>query len=335
MKPRERVEAAFRFEEPDALPYTIWYDDEVSDRMAEHYGDPDWAEKFTNHILRLTVEWDPKTPTGKNTYIDAHGTEWQAGELLHMIRAPLQSPSLKAYEFPDYEEPFNASVAPLLEQAKAARDEQYIVFGYGFGIFERAWMLRGFENFFMDMVEHPSFAEELLDAVLEKQLQLMDKLATMPIDGIIISDDFGDQRGVIIGPERWKRFIKPRLAKLYERAHDGGKMTLQHTCGNVMEIIPDLIDAGLDCLQCLQPEAMEVYEIKRKYGDRLRLWGGVGTQQLLPRGKPAQICSEVHHLARELGKGGGYVMTSAKPIRSDVPTENAVAFLEAILALHV
>ena len=332
--PRERVEAAFRFEEPDRLPYTIWVDDEPAARLAAHYGTPDWARRFTNHIHRLTVEWEKKTDLGGGRYLDAHGTEWEAGNILRIVRPALPEPSLKGYAFPDHTDGLKATLAPIRSQIHAARRERYIVVGYGFGLFERAWMLRGFEAFFMDLVEHPSFAHDLLDACLEAQLRLVDELLGLPADGIIFSDDYGDQRGVIIGPRLWRAFVKPRLARLYRRAHDAGKITLQHTCGNVFEIIPDLMEAGLDCLQCLQPEAMDVYEIKRRYGTRLRLWGGFGTQRLLPKGTPEEIRAEVFRLARELGRGGGYVFTTAKPIRPDVPTENAVALLEAILALH-
>ena len=333
MTPRERVEAAFRFEEPDALPYTIWYDESVGERIAAHYGDADWAKRFPDHILRLAVEWEEKTPAGPDRYVDEHGTEWRTGQVLHIARPALDRPSLEGYAFPDAAARVAAASGEVREQFERA-PEVFRVVGYGFGLFERGWMLRGFEDFFMDLVENQDFVDEILDAILDQQLGIVDELAALPVDGIIFSDDYGDQRGVIIGPVLWRRFVKPRLARLYGRAHEHGKFTLQHTCGNVFDIIPDLIEAGLDCLQCLQPEAMDVYEIKRRYGNRLRLWGGVGTQQLLPRATPAEVRQEVLRLARELGRGGGYVLTTAKPLRPDVPTENAIAFLEALAELH-
>jgi len=334
MTPRERVEAAFRLEEPDRLPYTIWYEDEPAERLARHYGDPDWARRWTNHILRVTVDWERKTPTGPETYVDAHGTEWRTGHVLHLVRPALREPSLRGYAFPDYTEHLDEAMRPIRARIEAARADRFIVVGFGIGVFERAWMLRGFEAFFMDLIEHPRFAHELLDAVLAAQLRLLDELVKLPADGIIFSDDFGDQRGVLTGPGLWRTFVKPRVAALYRRVHEAGKFTFQHTCGNVFDIIGDLIETGLDCLQCLQPEAMDVYEIKRRYGERLRLWGGLGTQRLLPRGTPSEIRGEVRRLARELGRAGGYVFTTAKPIRPDVPTENVVALLETLLELH-
>ena len=150
----------------------------------------------------------------------------------------------------------------------------------------------------------------------------------MPCDGIIFSDDWGDQRGVIIGPHLWREFIKPRVKQLYAKVHAAGKMIFQHTCGNVFDIIPDLIEIGLDCLQSLQPEAMPVYAVKKLYGRSLRLWGGLGTQQLLPFGTPDKIRAEIRKLRDNLGKDGGYIFSSSKPIFHDVPIQNVLAFIE-------
>lgn len=89
-----------------------------------------------------------------------------------------------------------------------------------------------------------------------------------------------------------------------------------------------MIEMGLDVLESLQPEAMNVYEIKRRYGKNLRLWGGLGTQQLLPFGSPESVRREARRLKSEMGKGGGYILAPAKPLMREVPTENAVAVTE-------
>jgi uroporphyrinogen decarboxylase len=178
----------------------------------------------------------------------------------------------------------------------------------------------------------PTFVHELLDRLLERHLEVLDVLSRLPCEAIMIVDDYGDQRGVPFGPDRWQTFIKPRLAKLYARIHAAGKTTFHHSCGNIYQIIPDLLDIGLDVLQSVQSEAMPVYEIKRQFGKSLRMWGGFGTQSLLPFGTPGQIREEVRRLKAELGRGGGYVLTSSKPIRRDVPVENAAALIEESVA---
>ncbi len=348
MNLRDRVLKVFRYEELQPVPYTIWYDHEALDMLNRYYGNCEWQNQIQNHILRITVNWQPRHYLDKTKFIDIYGTLWQEGKPIHIIEPVLKEPDLRGFHIPDYvpyvlksssADPDNGYLSlPHLSYKDACRrfqDEQDKVFcivGYGFGLFESAWIIRGFEQFFADLLLNPNFAHGLLDMLLERHLGIVDILTKLPCDGILFSDDYGDQNSVIIGPKLWRKFIQPRLAKLYERVSLAGKMTFQHTCGNVFEIIPDLIDVGLDVLQGLQPEAMSVYEIKRHFGKSLRLWGGLGTQRLLPFASPENIRAEVQSLKRELGRGGGYVFSSSKPIMKDVPLENAIALIEEATA---
>ena len=347
MNRRDQVLRAFRFEEVTPVPYTIWYDNDIGQRLAEHYGDPNWHSRIHDYILRMTLAWETKEYIGTGRYRDIHGTEWQEGDPLHLASPALKEPSLQGYDIPSYVpylmEPQpsrvgeTAGILPSLSldraraRIEAEGDELFTVVGYGSGILSRAWMIRGYGEFFSDLILHPKFAHDLLALVLERQLELLDLLLELPCDAIIFSDDYGDQRGIATGPALWRQFIKPCVTMLYDKVHTAGKMVFQHSCGNVFDIIPELIEIGLDCLQSLQAEAMDVYEIKRRYGDPLRLWGGLGTQQLLPFGTPEEIREEVRRLKAEMGRGGGYVLTSCKPIMSEVPTENAVAFIEEVI----
>jgi uroporphyrinogen decarboxylase len=111
--------------------------------------------------------------------------------------------------------------------------------------------------------------------------------------------------------------------------HDAGKITLNHCCGNVEAIIPDLIEIGLDVLQCIQPEAMNPYQLKRQWGDKITFWGGLGSQSTIPFGSPEQIANEVKRLCTEMSVGGGYILGPAKPLQPGTPVENAFAVLEA------
>jgi uroporphyrinogen decarboxylase len=159
-------------------------------------------------------------------------------------------------------------------------------------------------------------------AVLAENLKL-------PVDAVMFGDDWGDQRGVIVGPERWRRFFKARWAKLYDAVHRAGKLVITHCCGNITDIVPDAVEIGLDVLESCQPEAMNVYELKRRYGRRLTFWGGLGSQSIIPFGTPAAIRREVRRLCRDLGRGGGYILAPAKSLQPETPTANAVAVVEA------
>jgi uroporphyrinogen decarboxylase len=329
--PKERVLTALAYEETDIVPYDVIIEGDVQDRLNRHYGGADWEKMIHKHILPVSLPiWGDMEILEDGYFKDDFGCVWDFNaQPFHLVEYPLKEPGLEGYDF-------DAAAKKMLDSFDVGSAEliinenrdRFIVGQIHFGPFERSWMLRGFENVLMDSILHPEFYEELLDRIIEMQIPLVDKLCTLPIDGVFFGDDWGDQRGVILGPDRWRRFIKPRVKKLYGRAHDAGKFVLTHCCGNAFDVIPDMIEVGLDVLESLQPEAMDVYEIKRRYGKDLRLWGGLGMQQTLAFGSPQDVRSEIRRLIAELGSGGGYILAPAKPLMEDVPTENAVAVIE-------
>jgi uroporphyrinogen decarboxylase len=171
----------------------------------------------------------------------------------------------------------------------------------------------------------------MLDKIMYLYLDFVEYTADLPIDGILFGDDWGDQRGVIIGPERWRTFLKPRWARIYDAVHAHGKVVMSHSCGSVASIIPDLIEIGLDVLESVQPEAadMNPYALKKQFGDKITFWGCLGSQSTIPFATPDELTREVEHLVREMGEGGGYLLAPAKPLQPETPTENAVAMVEA------
>ena len=107
-----------------------------------------------------------------------------------------------------------------------------------------------------------------------------------------------------------------------------------HCCGSVADIMPDIIEIGLDVLESVQPEAagMNPYDLKAAWGDKITFWGGLGSQSTIPFAEPEVVKQEIRHLRNEMGKGGGYILAPAKPLRPETPTENAVAIIEEFLA---
>jgi uroporphyrinogen decarboxylase len=138
---------------------------------------------------------------------------------------------------------------------------------------------------------------------------------------------------VLIGPERWRRFFKPRYARILDAVHKQGKVAILHCCGSVAEIMSGIIEISLDVLESVQPEAagMNPYELKRKWGDKIAFWGGLGSQSTIPFATPAEIRKEIQDLRREMSKGGGYILAPAKPLRPETPTENDLAVIEEFL----
>jgi uroporphyrinogen decarboxylase len=151
-------------------------------------------------------------------------------------------------------------------------------------------------------------------------------------DVVFPGDDLGTQLGPQVSPAIYRRLIKPYQRRLFDVYHakSPGKV-LYHTCGSVVALIPDLIEIGVDVLNPVQVRAtgMDPVRLKREYGRDLSFWGGIDTQEVLPRGAAEDVRQEVARRIGELGPSGGYVLNSVHNVQPDVPPENIVAMFGA------
>lgn len=335
LTPKERVLAQIHYRETDYVPYTIRYEEDVAKRLDAFYENDEWRRQVDDAIRRvpgprLVLIEEAADPL----YTDPYGTTWRADlRPFHLVEPALKTPSLEDFVFPDVDD----LVTPALKEEALRFIQQhkdyFLVVGFGFGLWERTWALRGFDNALVDAAADPGFFDELVGRVADHQMAIVERLLELPVDGIMFSDDWGYQRGVLIGPERWRRVLKPRLARMYAHVHEAGKYVLSHCCGSVADIMPDIIEIGLDVLESVQPEAagMNPYQLKRHYGAQITFWGGLGSQSVIPFGTPHEIRAEVARLCREMGRGGGYILSPAKPFQPETPTVNAAAVVEAFL----
>jgi uroporphyrinogen decarboxylase len=331
---KERVSAQIEHRETDHIPYTIGFEGDVAKRLDAHYGNKEWRASIDNAIVRVPVPELVVDDTAEAYHTDLFGSKWQVNRRpFHLVEPALKKPSLEGYVFPDvgalFDQVWKAEALAFIEQNR----DRFVVGSFGFGLFERTWALRGFDAALMDAAAEPDFYDELVEKVTEHQLEIVEHLLALPLDGIMFGDDWGYQEGVLLGPERWRKVLKPRLAQMYARVHETGKFVLSHCCGSIADIMPDVIEIGLDVLESVQPEAsgMNPYELKRRYGSQITFWGGLGSQSTIPFGTPDGIRREVSRLCREMGRDGGFVLAPAKSLQPETPTENAAAVVESFL----
>jgi len=341
---KERVIAQIEHKETDFIPYNLEFEEDGDKTLIEqgalkrvnsYYGNDSWRAKLDNHIVYIPmVNFGVDYDLAKTFSTDMYGTQWRVDKRpMHVVKPALEKPSLSGYTFPDlnafFDEGWYERALKLINEKK----DYFLVAGLGFGLFERTWTMRGFENALVDTVAHPNFYQELVQRIFEQQMMILEKVLTLPLDGFLFSDDYGGQDGIMIGAERWRKYFKPYIAKMYARTHQAGKYTLNHMCGSEAEILPDLIDIGLDVYESVQPEAKNnnPYRLKKLYGKDITFWGGLGSQSTIPFGTPSKIRSEIKKLCQEMGKGGGYILSPAKPIQSETQTENTVAIVETFL----
>jgi uroporphyrinogen decarboxylase len=303
--------------------------------LAEHYGakqfigDADditiFAGSYTalKEIVALDVSEDG------DRFVDEYGTHFRRGNIKQVERPALPEPSLTNYAFPDLtsDKHFEG-----LDQWTRIHADRFKIVQLGQLFFERSWYMRGMENLLMDLHVNPGFVDELLDGLESVCTGVIDRLLKDygdRIDAIGLSEDYGTQRSLLISPDHWRRFVKPHLARMCERIHRGGKLVYVHSCGHIMPLVADLIEVGVNFLQPIQPEANDIFELKRNFGKDLCLIGGISTQQTLPYGSPEDVRRDVRACLTRMAAGGGYVMAPAKPILPGVPIENAIALIDA------
>ena len=283
---------------------------------------------------------------GYTAYTDEWGITWtmpKDGGLYYDICAhPLAGISsaqeLEAYPWPD---PIDESrFAGLKEKAKEFTAQGYpvVLSGLMAGLLEMGFWLRGFENFYLDLALRPALVEALMEKLVELKMAYWEKALAEVGENILIvyeGDDLGVQKSTIISPEMYRRYVKPRQKRLFsfikEKAR-GETFLFFHTCGSVYDILPDLVEVGIDILNPVQVSAanMDTRRLKKEFGDVLTFWGGMDTQRVLPRCTPDEVRDEVKRRIDDLAPGGGFVLNTVHNIQADVPPENIMAMWEAL-----
>ncbi len=328
MTPREVVRLALTGRKPPYVPWAYGFTHEAREKLVEHYGTTNLEPIFRNHLCTFGANGE-KTEIEPDVIRDKFGVVWDrtADKDIGVIRGQiLPEPSLAGHKFPD---PLADPAFAHMQRELPKHKDKFLVFGIGFSLYERAWTLRGMENLLADFLTEPDFVRELLDRITEYNLAQVREALKYDIDAVYFGDDWGDQRGVQMGPELWREFIKPCLARMYGEVRRAGKLVMIHSCGKVDELFDELVEIGLNCFNPFQPEVMDVTALLGKYRGRLAFHGGLSTQRTLPYGTPAEVRAETRHLL-ELGREGGYIFAPAHAVEGDVPLENLLAFIDTV-----
>jgi len=267
MTPKEIVLAAIHHEPTDVIPYILSIDPDVRGRLNEHYGGAENFPRSEAFIVSAGVDWRGKaTPQPGGRFRDIFGVVWEQGNIFHIVEPRLKKPSLKGFTFPEL---IPDDRIPALRDLCKNNKDKLTNFSFGLLFWERSWALRGMDNMLMDMIDHPAFVEELLDGLMNMIMEAMDKVLPLPFDGIRFGDDFGAQKGLIMGVPYWRKYFKPRLAKMYAKAREAGKIVSIHSCGDNSEILGELIDMGVQVFNPAQPEANDLPLLKKEYGKNI------------------------------------------------------------------
>jgi uroporphyrinogen-III decarboxylase len=248
-----------------------------------------------------------------------------------MVGFPLaEDDAIETYVPPDPNRP--ALYKDTEELIQNFKDEYWIVGLTVCTIFETAWAMRGLTRLLMDFVINPGLAERILDIPYQYHLTAAKKLVAMGCDMIWTGDDVGQQHGMMISPETWRKFFKPRMANFFSSltAINPNVKIAYHSDGNIEPIIPDLIEIGLDILNPVQPACMDPAKLKKQYGDSLCFWGSIDEQHTLPFGTPGDVKTEIITRLKTIGKNGGLIIGPTHHVQLDTPLENFWSMHETI-----
>jgi uroporphyrinogen decarboxylase len=276
-------------------------------------------------------------------FTDEFGVTWSMPDdepfyfdISHSPLAGLSFDEIRQYPFPKGDDP--TRFEGLRDRALRLRNETpyAVVSGISGVVYEICWYMRGLENLFIDMMTQPQVLEAIIDRTLGFWLDwfrlFLDEAADV-VDVIMIGDDLAGQNGPLFAPRLYRQIIKPRQKRLvrYIRSRTKAKIWY-HTCGSVMEYLPDLLDNGIDILNPVQISAkgMDPARLKAEFGDRLVFWGGgIDAQHVLPRASPQEVREHVRRNIEAFKPGGGYVFNNVHNIQGDVPPENVLAMFDA------
>lgn len=338
MTKKDRVIAAINHQQTDFIPFQMDCLSAAEKKLKSHFGEVDLGEVIGNHMAMFEPSYYSIFKTedlDRNKFRDAFGAIWELKpneDIGTVIDHPLKKPSLDGYRFPD---PYKVMALDGIPTFIDKNQDKFILGAIGFSLYERAWILRGIEPILSDFLMYPSFVEELFDKIVEFNLIITKKLCQFQIDAFHFGDDWGQQHGLIISPDLWRQLFKKRLKKLYDTVHNEGLPVSIHSCGDITEIIPDLIEIGVNMITPLQAEAMDFNFLKKEYGKYLAFWGGVSTQKTLPYGTPEDVRKEIRERIKVLGKDGGYILAPSHELQGDIPLENMLAFIDEAQHQHL
>jgi len=339
MTPRQRVAASIGRQPLDALPWQFDMTGAIRAKLRDYYATDDLLAATGDHLVwsGLGAPRGCSGPApGPGLYRSEFGAVWRReardariGDWGDLVSYPLREPTLAGYALPDGAAPGRADGVPA---ARQQYPNHFLVVS-GISLFEAAWALCGFENYLAHVMGEPEFVAELTERLADFQCAQIAQLEGLGADAVRLGDDWGFQERLMVRPEVWRHLFREPYRRVFEAAHRVCPFVMLHSCGNITDILPDLIEIGLDVVHPLQPEAMDVKHCQREFGRDITFWGGLGSQSTIPFGSPAEIRREVLRLAEEMARGGGYILGPAKALQPGTPVDNAAAVLEAFLAV--
>ena len=330
----------------EKVPYMLDLCGSLQEKFRAEYNTDDFESLFGCPFRR--VELNPsRCPVDYTRYfenlghvdrIDEWGVGYRNGSVAHFASfvSPMslfETPEeVKKFPLPDMLEAYRWE--GIAEKVQQLKQQDYIVMNgtVNIDIFEPSWYLRGMENLLMDMIADEEMAQACLDRIAEIKTKLAAKFAEAGVDVLVFGDDVGTERGMMMSADTWRKWLKPRLARAIQAAKEVKPDILcyYHSDGDIREIIPELIEVGVDILNPIQPECMDPVEIYNTYSEKVAFWGTIGTQTTMPFGSVKDVEEKTMEMLRLCREKGRLVIAPTHLLEPEVPVENIMTFVNTV-----
>lgn len=303
MTSRERVLKTLAHKESDRVPYNLRPDEKMRERLQQEQHDPgiDFADFFRHDVRYVSI--------------------------------PLPERPAKIPICDWVPQPTADAIGKCKTQCVALQQRGLAVCGaYECGVFEQAKHWFGVAETLTMPFEDPARLERELSRITEWKMNIYGAYAHAGTDIVWIGDDLGMQQNLIMRPEQYRQWYRPchlRIIEHLKRIRADIRIAF-HCCGYVTTLIPDLIEIGIDILEAVQAECMDIGTLKREFGKDLSFWGGVGAQSVLARTTPEQVIEGVRRTLATMAPGGGYIAAPCHTLTEEVAWESVLAFHEAM-----
>lgn len=289
-----------------------------------------WKAGYDYVYLRPAYEFfgaPASAASGTPMSWEASGSEQEAESISTTQAGPVQTlAELDSYPWPD---PQTVDCSNLMEAASLLPDRMGIISGVG-GIFTRTWMILGYEHFCYSLADDPELVARVSEQVGRIQCEVLRRVVKMDkVFAIWYGDDLAYTEGLLASPQVFRRHLFPWMEEMATIAHEAGMPFILHSDGTLWQILDDLVALGLNALHPIEPKAMDINQVKARYGHKLALFGNIDLGYTLTRGTPEEVRAEVKQRIRDLAPGGGYAVGSSNSVTRYVPLENFNAMREA------
>ncbi len=333
MMSKERVMTALDLRQPDRVPIgELVIDEKVMNGFSKGYDSVvDFAIGEGVDLVGTVACFKRVRTLRDGAYIDEWGCTYRPSKDYadHPIGGPIASQAdLSGYEFPDPEASHRLGGLEHLVQRAGGK----VAVNFHCRVaFMWSVFLMGMDNLMMAMALEPGFVHELLSRVADVTIPVLRRAVRAGADTVSLGDDYCANRGPMMSPGMFEEFILPHLERAIAAVHEEGAKCIKHCDGNVWPLLDMMVDAGIDCINPLEPVAnMDIGDVKRKYGDRICIMGNIDCAELLCHGSKQEIGRAVRQCIKKGAPGGGLIISSSNSIHSGVKPQNYAAMIDAV-----